>query len=287
MFKSDYHGDDYAYSINNSRRMLELVKTGKLNSISIIPNMSCFDSCISLLNDLLSSSDINPDISIHLNIIDGIKLSSPEGKEYFQNSWIHFFLISLIPGKRRSAVRAELCEEFMLQITRCLDAIEKLEGIRLDSHVHTHMIPVVFDAMCDAIAGLGLENRIRFIRNCREPLIPFITTHGIAGTLSFVNILKNLILNILSVRVSCRLRSMGIPDSCLFGLVFSGSMDDKRVKKLSPRMEHFASGKDRYLEILCHPGIVLSSELMPEHSKDSAFITSPNRDLEYEMITSR
>ena len=51
MHRLDFHADDYGVSINNSKRIIELIRSGRADSISFIPNMGCFDECMALLKD--------------------------------------------------------------------------------------------------------------------------------------------------------------------------------------------------------------------------------------------
>ena len=48
MSKPDIHADDYALTLNTSKDMLECMRAGRLDSISIVPNMSCFEACMEL-----------------------------------------------------------------------------------------------------------------------------------------------------------------------------------------------------------------------------------------------
>lgn len=298
MNKIDFHADDYGLSVNNSKRIIELIDSGKLNSISIIANMGCFDECIQLLKEKWVSWEVKPLISVHINLIDGYTLSksdstitssslkndNPSGKTT-NGSWGNLFLHSFFSSAN---LKRELTAEIKAQILAVRNALPFVDELRLDSHVHTHMIPVVFDSMMCAVDELGLNDKVTFIRNSREPLIMFLTTSEVRGTFPIVNTLKNIILNILSIRVTKKLRKLNLPKAMLWGLIMSGQMDSKRVKKLSPSMQSYASKRDNYLEILCHPGIVLDSEIRPEYGKaDLSFILSPNRDVEYSMVDER
>lgn len=44
----DIHADDFGESVHASRDILECLKDGKLNSISVLANMSCFEECVSV-----------------------------------------------------------------------------------------------------------------------------------------------------------------------------------------------------------------------------------------------
>lgn len=285
MYKIDFHADDYGISPNNSKRILELVRNGHLNSFSIIPNMSCYDECISILKAEWDSLPVKPLISVHINLIGGINLSNT-GNQY--PSWGKIFLPSLIPGKNRKRMFSQITSEIESQISRVYNDISSLDSslkLRLDSHVHTHMIPLVFDATIQAVENLGLTDRLEYIRLSREPLGMFLTTKGVRGTYSPVNIVKNLVLRFLSLRSSRILAKKHINHGLLWGLMMSGKMDKDRMSILLPQMTAYTQKKDTYLEILGHPGIVLPEESLPEFGPDDtvAFF-SENRNLEYQAM---
>ena len=99
MYAIDYHADDYAISVNNSKRMLELVRTNKLDSFSIISNMGCYAECMDILKKAWPTFDNKPLLSVHLNLIDGYRLSSDDN-DIQNNSWGKLFLNSFIPFSR-------------------------------------------------------------------------------------------------------------------------------------------------------------------------------------------
>ena len=85
----DIHADDYAYSIHTSLDMIECMKAGCLDSISIICNTNYFEKSMDLLYDAIPQFPFLPMMSIHLNI--------PEGKAesaLFPMSWRKLFLSS-------------------------------------------------------------------------------------------------------------------------------------------------------------------------------------------------
>ena len=292
MYKLDFHGDDYAISVNNSKRMIELIESGRLNSISIIANMGCFDECMSLLHDKWDGFKNKPLISVHINLIDGYLLSSDNPNIIQDNSWGNLFIRSLFPFPGKKAYKNSLSTEISTQIKRVFDSIKDLKddnehpvSLRLDSHVHTHMIPLIFDAMTDALNSLNMSSRVSYIRNSCEPIKIFFKTPGVKGTFPAINLIKNLILNILGKRVLRYCHSQNIDTGMLWGLMLSGNMDRKRIDILLPKMSEYARKKDSYLEVLCHPGIVLIEEKRPEYGKDDlASFFSKNRDAEYDMI---
>lgn len=294
MYKIDYHADDYAISVNNSNRILELVRSKKLDSFSIISNMGCYNECMDILKKAWPDFDNKPLISVHLNLIDGYRLSS-DNNDIQNNSWGKLFINSFVPSSKKALLKKQLTAEIKAQIKNVYDDTRNLLDnsgnpveLRLDSHVHTHMIPIVFDSMIDALKELELLDEVKYIRNSKEPVCMFFTTKGVAGTFSMINVIKNIILNMLGMRTTHLLKKFDIPTGMLWGLIMSGKMDHERISLLLPKMTRYASTKDQYLEILCHPGIVLPEEKRPEYGPDDleAFFSS-NRDIEYEMIEKR
>lgn len=294
MYKIDFHADDYAASLNNSKRILELVKSGKLDSFSILPNMGCYEECMELLKASWDSLPKKPLISVHINLIDGFWLSSDK-KDIINGSWGSYFIHSFVPGLGGKEYKDKLKEEIKRQIAKVYDVVKELKddegkplGLRLDSHVHTHMIPIVFDAMLKAVEELALNDKVEYVRNSKEPLMMFFMTKGVRGTFPLINAVKNIILNILSARVDKKLAKLSMHTGSLWGLMLSGKMDHDRVELLYSKMNQRAASKDSYLEILCHPGIVLESEKRKEYGlEDLEAFFSANRDVEYNMIQSR
>ena len=290
MYEIDFHADDYAASVGNSKRILTLLQAGKVDSLSVITNMGCYGECMRMLRESWELFPKKPLLSVHINLIDGYRLSSPEKAQIIQNSWGHLFLHNFLPGRKQ--LIHTLTREAQAQIRAFLEETKDLKDdqgnplpLRIDSHVHTHMIPMVFDALADALHQAGLQDQVRFIRCSSEPLSMFLFTPGVAGTLSPVSIIKNLTLHLLSHSVRGKLRQMGIPAGRVFGIAMTGEMDLKRVSLLLPKMTKYAQRKNAHLEVMSHPGRTQESELVPEYGPDDrkAFL-SPKRDVEYEML---
>ena len=143
----------------------------------------------------------------------------------------------------------------------------------------------MFDDVMEAVKELGLEDELEFVRLSKEPLMMFFTTAGVKGTFPIVNVIKNIVLRVLSVRADKILKKAGITHGLLWGLIMSGKMDKDRMNILLPKMREYAEKRNAYMEILGHPGIVLESEMLPEYGPDDteAFI-SENRNIEYEAM---
>lgn len=291
MYEIDYHADDYASSPENSRRILSLVRAGRVDSFSVLTNMGCFGECMRLLRESWDLFPRKPLLSVHLNLIDGRWLSSPEAGKIIRQSWAGILLRSLLPGRRKKMLALFSAEieaqisSFLTQTADLKDEAGRPLELRIDSHVHTHMIPLVFRALLAALDRMRLTGQVRFIRCSTEPFFIFFRTPGITGTVPLINLLKNIILKVLSVPVRKQLRRMGIPTGYIFGVALTGEMDLKRVLLLRPGMSACAQKKDVLLEVLSHPGRVLPEEVSEEYGpEDRKAFVSPMRDVEYQML---
>lgn len=285
------HADDYALTVKTSKDMIELMKEGVLDGISIVPNMSCFNECISLLMSVIPELPFLPAMSVHLDLVEGLSLSDNDGS-VIGSTWKSLFFSSFNVFSRRTQ-KEKLKNEIDEQIKRGWDSICSCmktardngipclqEKLRIDSHQHTHMIPIVWSALTECLRENGYETE--YIRNSKEPLRPFLRIHSLWKSYSMINLVKNRILWVLSARPDIYDKKEGRAPMYLWGLMMSGRMDAKRVKKLYSGMVIYAQKDGRDLEILFHPGRMGEHETTPQIPITSAesFYLSTNRDTE-------
>lgn len=304
MSKVDIHADDYALTVNTSKDMLSCMKKGQLDSISIVPNMSCFQECMELFYQAVPKMPFLPKISVHLDFVEGHCLAGPEqvpllvkeGSELMGLSWGGLFMLSCLPWKRREA-KKQLKKEIRAQIERVQGAVihgmdlAKERGIaceqkhiRIDSHQHAHMIPVVWEALAEVIEEEEYE--VEYIRNSREVLGVFAAKTSLWRTYRPVNFVKNRLLAFYSYRVERYMENHGMEQMYLWGLIMSGHMDHDRIKALYPAMVRKAQRDGRILEILFHPGQTLPGEVTEEIGEEAAeeFYLRPDRHVEMEAV---
>lgn len=288
MNRPDIHADDYALTINTSKDMLACMRAGKLNSISIVTNMSCFAQCMDLLYEEIPNLPFLPLLSVHLDFVEGRSLAGREktpdlvknGGDLMGLSWGGLFLASYLPGKR-GRVKAQLIREIKAQLARgqeavkrCMEIAEKAgvacaqKGLRIDSHQHAHMIPVVWEALLAAVREEGYA--VEYIRNSKEVLGTFLTEVSLYKTYRPINFVKNRLLSLYSYKVDRYCRENGLAPMYLWGLVMSGRMDKARIEKLYPKMRKKAARDGRELEILFHPGLMLAEEVTEEVAGEAA-----------------
>lgn len=289
MSRIDIHADDFGESLHASEDILECLKAGKLDSISVLSNMSCFEECVKRYREEQEAFPAEPKLSVHLNFMEGSCLSDPgeipelvDKEGHFCISWGKLFLRSCLPGKRK--LKEQLKTEMKLQIKAVCRAFPEIKRLRIDSHQHTHMIPVVSDALFEVLSENGWQ--VEYIRNAKEPIFPFVKELSLYKTYRPVNFVKNMILNYCSLFMESRLRALQLEPMYLWGLVMSGHMDERRVAKLMPSMRRKAERKGRTLEILFHPGQVQKTEISAEFSQKEAiaFHISEDRQVEKSAV---
>ena len=294
----DIHADDYGYSLNTSKDILECAKKGCLDSISIICNTHSFEESMDLFYKEIPNLPYLPLLSVHINLVEGYSLTkstllSINGIN--TSSWGNLFIGSL--GGMKKALKAHAKEEIKAQILKTDEAIKKCikiakdngieckqKGIRIDSHVHTLPIPLLFKALTEVIEEEKLD--VEYIRNPKEPLMPFLTMVSLYPTYNIANFLKNSILNLFSKNIDKYFEKKNYKKMYMWGLVMSGSMDYERVKKIYNKMVSYSKKNGRDLEILFHPGRALETEASEEYGKDyfKNANLSINRKIEKEAV---
>lgn len=284
----DIHADDFALSENSDRDILQLCAEEKLDSISIIPNLECFETATRKFLSVQEKLNKKILVSVHLNFMEGKCCAEKsllpdliDSEGLFTVSWGKLFIWNYTPPMRKR-IKFQLKTEILSQIKKCLDAniIDK-NAIRIDSHQHPHMIPVVFEALKEAVSELECNGcKIEYIRNTQDPIL----LYGGKDIFS-MNTVKCLILNFYSIKVRKYLASKKLPVNYLCGVYFSGKMDS-RLKKILPKFINKAERHNRNIELLFHPGTMLKSELTSEFKKDgfNEFHLSENRKIEYNTL---
>lgn len=287
----DIHADDYGLSQNSDKDIVELCKLGKLNSISIIPNLAIFDKSVDLFLAEKNSFQNSIKVSVHLNFMEGKCISEKtmlkdlvDDNGFFTVSWGKLFIWNFIPFKRKR-IKRQLTQEIIAQIDKCIEfGISDKNAIRIDSHQHPHMIPLVFDAIIDAIKQKNYK--VEYIRNTLDPIHFYIFNGGFKN-LSIANVIKCFLLNFFSIHSKRIIKKLCLPISFLCGVYYSGKMD-KRIESVIPVFLNKSKKKNFITELLFHPGTMFENELSEEFKKQgfNEFHLSKNRKIEYEEVNS-
>lgn len=181
------NADDFGMSAAFNQAVLEGYQAGILKSASLVANGDAFDEACK--NIIPACPDLG--VGIHLNIIEGKslclnldKLTDDEGN--FNNSFGQLLLKSL--SHKDDSFMEQLEKEFRAQIE---EVIKRTKVTHIDSHVHTHSIPRIFELVC----SLAKEYGIKQVRTQFEKpyIMPDIHRHL---TLAYpINLIKVMLLN--------------------------------------------------------------------------------------------
>ncbi len=287
----DIHADDYALSPGASEDLLKCIRKGKLDSISVLTNMSCYEKCAALYMEEKKLWKKEPLLTVHLNFMEGKAVAPLEqvpdladGRGYLQVSWGKLLLWSCCPWKYKER-KKELKAEIKAQTEKFLCLFGAGKPLRFDGHQHTQMIPIVYRALLEVIAEEGY--RVSYIRVTKEPILPFLKEVSFWNTYRPVNWVKNILLNILAPAMEKKVcRATGQKPMFLWGVLLSGNMDRKRVRRLLPAMLEKSRKRGRTLELLLHAGHSAKEELGEEfvNRNSHAFYCSQGRRREFATV---
>lgn len=285
----DVHADDYGLTMHTSKRILEGIEAGKLDSVSVMPNMDCFEEANALWKANSATSNIK--ISVHLNFMEGYCLADPQELSMFVNaeglfvcSWIELTKINYDLTKRKQA-KEQLKKEILAQINRVGEAYElDMKALRIDSHQHSHMISWILEALLEVANENGYS--FEYIRNVKEWFSPYLKQVSLLSSYSPINIVKVLILNWFAFWDKSKLKDISGSQMVISGVFMSGMMDIKRVNRVIPAYYKRAGKKGLCLELLFHPGQAFEDEVKTEfnHNDNNCFYLSNNRNVEYEAM---
>ena len=282
----EYHADDYGISLEQCERILACCKEGRLNGISIMPNSDILEEAMALLKPYEGKIAY----TIHLNLRDGRSNADPAGIPHlvdsngiYNVSFGKYVIASYIPWIRNT-YRKELRTEYRAQIERLAPYFKNGE-LRLDSHGHYHMVPVMFDAICDIIKDSGLN--VTFIRVPRENIGLYLRHRKEIKDFKIINFVKVAILNIFAAR---NIRKH--PDIFkkakpydFMGVMLSGHMTYENVRPVYDEAIRLSEAAGNDLELLFHPGAVHEKEALEKLNKEGRwFFVDPLRDGEADAL---
>lgn len=274
--------DDYGISIEGNSRIENCLENGVLNKVSVLPNGEITDFTKRL-------SGRNATLSLHINLVEGCPLSNPKDIDllvadngYFKYSFIGLFFLSLLP--KRKDFEKQVYIEIQNQIKFWKMAIGESSSILIDSHQHTHMIPLIFKTLMRVIKDEGLN--VECIRIPSEPILPYIFTPSLYLAYNPIGLIKQWLLKTFALANRKELKMSKIQYTYFMGVMFSGKLNEARIKKLLPHYLKLAKKHNKNIEIGFHPGYIKRGERIIDGSRQdfSKFYFSPWRNTEYDTL---
>lgn len=274
--------DDYGISIDGNRRIENCLENGVLNKVSILPNGEISD-----FKQRLSGS--NTTLSLHINLVEGRPLSGPNDIDllisdngYFKYSFIGLFFLSI--SNKRKEFEKQVYTEIQSQIKFWKKAIDETLSVSIDSHQHTHMIPLIFKTLMRVIEDEGLN--VEYMRIPAEPISPYVFTPSLYFEYNPIGLIKQWLLKMLAFANRRELKKSKIQSAYFMGILFSGKLNDARIRKLLPHYLKLAKKHNKNIEIGFHPGYIKNGEKLLDGSRQDfrKFYFSPWRNIEHETL---
>ena len=274
--------DDYGISEGANSRIENCLENGVLNKISVLPNGKVLDFKKRL-------SDKDAILSLHINLVEGRPLSNPDDVDllvsesgYFKYSFIGLFFLSI--SNKRKEFEKQVYTEIQSQIKFWKKAMGENISVSIDSHQHTHMIPLIFKTLMRVIEEEGLN--VEYMRIPAEPILPYVFTPSLYFEYNLIGLIKQWLLKTFALVNRRELKTSKIQSAYFMGILFSGKLNEARIRKLLPHYLKLANKYNKNIEIGFHPGYVKSEEKLLDGNRQdfSKFYYSPWRNTEYNTL---
>lgn len=212
------NADDFGLSSSLNRAVVEGYQAGLLKSASLVANGLAFDEAVSQI--IPQCPDLG--VGIHLNVIEGNSLCSDlvlltDNNGVFNNSYISLLYKAYNP--KETDFFSQLEREFRRQIEKIMS---KTRVTHIDSHVHIHSIPRIFDMVC----RLAKEYGINHVRTQFEKpyFVPDVMKH--TNKAYFLNIIKTMVLGFFTVFNEATVYKYELKtNDYLIGILYTSMMD--------------------------------------------------------------
>ena len=223
-----FTADDFGYNSAFNLAIYKAYDKGMLNSCALIANCEGFSEAVEIFKNMKDCH-----LGIHLNIIEGNSLlNNKPFNDWFLKIWQKTYDKNYMNF---------LEKEFRIQIEKIL-SYHKADMI--NSHVHTHAIPKIFELVCN----LAQEYEIEYIRTQFEK--PYYIKGKVLKPSYPINIIKLTLLNSLTLINRNILKRYNLKtNDYLIGVNYTGDMDVNTVKNGLAAIQNNA----QTAEILVHP----------------------------------
>ncbi len=274
--------DDYGIGAACNSRIENCLTHGVLNKVSVLPNGELTDFKKRL-------SHKNATLSLHLNLVEGHPLSDPRDipllineQGSFKYSFVGLLALSL-RGNRRELER-QLYHEIKCQLLFWKQEMGEETPLSIDSHQHTHMIPLIFKTLMRVIRDERIQ--VSSLRIPAEPLIPYWLTPSLYASYPLKGVIKQWLLGFLALVNRRELKRSQIEFPYFMGAMFSGRLTEDKIAKLLPRYVKLAEKHGKHIEVALHPGYLVEGERLMDGCRPSFehFYMSKWRQKEYDTL---
>jgi predicted glycoside hydrolase/deacetylase ChbG (UPF0249 family) len=192
------------------------------------------------------------------------------------------FFLSI--SNKRKEFEKQVYTEIQSQIKFWKKAMGENISVSIDSHQHTHMIPLIFKTLMRAIEDEGLN--VQSVRIPAEPISPYVFTPSLYFEYNPIGLIKQWLLKMLAFANRRELKKSKIQSAYFMGILFSGKLNEARIRKLLPHYLKLAKKHNKNIEIVFHPGYIKDGEKLLDGSRQDfrKFYFSPWRNIEHETL---
>ena len=241
--------DDYGISQEYNKCIEECLKKGILNKVSVLPNGEIEDFV-----QKLSGKDVL--LTLHLNLVEGHPLSPldeigslVDENGCFKHSFIGLFLKSF--SFKRKELEKQMYTEIRNQIHFWIEKTGD-KSLSIDCHQHVYEIPWIFKTVMQVIRDEQLD--VKYLRIPAESIRAYLFSPSLYTAYSLTGLIKQCLLKGLAFYNRRYLKGMSFTSAHFMGVMFSGKMNEKRVKKLLKYYLHLSEKNKRNIEVAFHPG---------------------------------
>ena len=247
------NADDFGMTKEYNRAVLEGFNNGILTSASLCANGSAFSAAV---NDILPEC-AGLGLGVHLNIIEGKSLTGCNlltDKHGDFNKGYFFYILNT----NNKNVLPQIEKELRAQIEK----VKKYTNIdHIDSHVHTHAIPPIFELVCK----LAEEYNIPCIRTQHEHFYTVSSFKKHIGLSYPLNLIKIVLLNLFTAKNKTVLKKFNLKtNNYIIGVGYTGMMDSDTVRAGLEALPE----TDCIAEALIHPCCYVDKVIKNSHTRE-------------------
>jgi predicted glycoside hydrolase/deacetylase ChbG (UPF0249 family) len=275
------HADDMGASPEISKHIEHTVRAGLVSGVSVMANGPNFEASMRTINELGIPS------ALHLNLTLGqpsskdphvLKMLCSSNGE-FKFSFFNLLMARLtLSRSQRQSIGKALQIEIGAQI-ECYKShlSDPKGGICLDGHQHIHSTPIVRDCLLEISNAYKIER----VRIPRERIA--VDAFQFRRKLSYLNLIKCLLLNFLSIPLEKLLKERGLKhNDLMIGILNSGQMTFPSLLASLKKINGSQLPND--VQILLHPGYSpIEEENDWNHIRQFQFFNDTRRLEEYSM----
>ena len=262
-----FHADDFGLAETVDEAVLELIRSGRLHSTSLLVDGASAETAVAAWRQL------NPPVPLclHLCLTEGPP--QPDCPD-LPASFGQLLLASWIPHQRRR-LRPQLRRAIQRQIHR-YTALTGRTDIDLDGHQHIHLVPIVLECLLE-------HPQIRWMRTTAEPLPTGLPLGVLGSAVRDGGLLKWGVLQLLTAVAKPALLRNGVQTNCHFaGVLFTGRMVGAQLSAA----ERCLSSGDL---LLAHPAMAGNHQHLSQQGfpLSASFFSSAWRQREWEALCTR